>query len=100
NDPTERWQSKMNGHVAKDAVGKGEVVPVKRYRIRNVIEAHGDKLEMSHRSSLERFMQDATYVQRCRIANLHSSGGGGGERLGGLGNVPQRVRDGLARDQW
>jgi hypothetical protein len=101
NDPTPEWQRKANGQLAKDIVGKGELIPVKRYRIRHVVEQHGDKFEMSQRSALERFFQDATYAQRIKIVDLNRSGGpSGGDRLGGLGMAPQHVRDGHARNEW
>lgn len=99
-DPTPEWAAKMNGTVHAVTVGKGEVAPVKQYRVRHVVEQHGEKFEHSHRSALERFFQDADYAQRVRVASWNASGGGGHGRIGGLGDVPQHVRDGFNRDQW
>jgi len=74
---------------------------IRNYKIRHVVEQHGEKFEMSHRTALERFLQDADYAQRIKIADLNRAGGpSGGDRLGGLGAVPQHIRDGHARHQW
>jgi hypothetical protein len=99
-DPTPEWQRKHGSVIGKEAIGRGEVVPQKRYRIRHVIEQHGDKFDLSHRSALEQFLTDASYAMKIGIADLNRSGGGDGNRLGGLGNVPQDVRDRHARDAW
>lgn len=100
-DPTREWMRKA-GPVVANSAGRGEVIGLKRYRQKHVVEQHGDKLDMSKRSSLERFMQDATYSMRISVANLNRGGGAStpGSRLGGLGNVPQHVRDGHARHEW
>lgn len=69
NDPTPQWRSKA-GDIASVTVGKGEVVPIKRYRQRHVVEQYGNQFDMSKRSALERFMQDATYGMRISVADL------------------------------
>lgn len=101
-DPTPQWQSKANGHMAKTTVGRGEIVPVRQYRIKNPVEQHGDKLGMDKRSALERFLQDSSYAMRVSVSDPNRSGGfaSPGSRLGGLGNAPQHVRDGHARHEW
>lgn len=101
NDPTPQWMAKA-GNVASQVVGRGDVVPLRRYRQKHVIEQHGDKLDMSKRSALERFMGDSTHAMRVAVADPNRSGGHAapGSRLGGLGNVPQHVRDGHARHEW
>lgn len=101
NDPTPQWRAKA-GDLSSVTVGKGEVVPIKRYRQRHVVEQYGNQFDMSKRSALERFMQDATYGMRISVADPNRGGGKGapGTRLGGLGNVPQHVRDGHARHEW
>lgn len=102
NDPTPEWQAKAGSHMASQSIGKGEIAPLKRYRIRHVVEQHGDKLSMMKRSALERFMQDATYSMRIAVCDPNRSGSyaAPGSRLGGLGNVPQFVRDGHSRHEW
>lgn len=100
--PTKQWQAKAGANMASQSIGRGEVVPLKRYRIKHVVEQHGDKFDMSKRSALERFMQDSTYAIRIKAVDLNASGGGGapGSKLGGLGNVPQHIRDGHTRHEW
>lgn len=100
-DPTPQRLAKAKGYIAAQAVGRGEHTPVKRYRLRSVMEMHGDKFEMEHRTVFTAFVGDADLHQRIRIADLNSSGGGGSvQRLGGLGNVPDHVRDRHTRYEW
>ncbi|MFM7009496.1 MAG: hypothetical protein ACKO0Z_09240, partial [Betaproteobacteria bacterium] len=100
-DPTPQWRAKA-GAVSAQVVGRGEVVPIRRYKAKHIVEQHGDKLDMSKRSALERFMQDATYAARIGVMDPNRAGGyaAPGSKLGGLGNVPQHIRDGHARHEW
>lgn len=101
-DPTPEWQRKAGKALTTETMGKGEVIGLKRYRTKHVIEAHGDKLDMSKRSALERLMQDSTYAMRISVCDPNRGGGfaAPGSRLGGLGNAPQHIRDGHARHEW
>lgn len=99
-DPTPEWQIKAGSRLRKDLIGKGTVRPLRRYRARSVLEQYGDKFPMDMRTALARFMQDAVYAERVRVANLNSSGGGGGDRIGGLGDVPPEVRLAHNRHEW
>lgn len=88
------------GYLTHNAAGKGEAAPVRRYRLRSVMEIHGDKLGDEHRTVFAAFVADADLHQRVRVADLNSQGGGGGARLGGLGNVPDHIRDRHNRYEW
>lgn len=99
-DPTPEWMAKAGHVVSSVTVGAGEVVPTRQYRIRNPMEQHADKFGDDARTVIERFLEDSAYSERIRVANLHSSGGGSNGRLGGLGEVPQHIRDRHARFEW
>jgi len=106
-EPTPERITRANGTIGKITTKIGgeketrTTEVVRNYKIRDIVEQHGEKFEFSHREALVRFMVDSAKVQAVRVANLHSSGSGGGYgRLGGLGNVRQEERDKLARDQW
>lgn len=99
-DPSPEWMAKAGHLVSKVTVGAGEHVPTRLHRIRNPIEQHADKFGDDAKTAIERLLQDSVYSERVRVANLHSSGGGSHSRLGGLGNVPQHVRDAHARYEW
>jgi hypothetical protein len=99
-DPTPERQAKAGNYLASNVTGKGDAAPVRRYRLRSVMEIHGDKFEMEHRTTFSAFVGDADLHQRIRVADLNSSGGGGGARLGGLGNVPDHIRDRHNRYEW
>ncbi|NOU05342.1 MAG: hypothetical protein HOO99_04085 [Hyphomicrobiaceae bacterium] len=101
NDPTPERVARSGDVMHATTIGRGAVVPLKRFQVRNLIEQYADKFGMDKRSALARFMQDADYAKRVRCADHNSSGGGSpGDRLGGLGEVPQHVRDGHARHHW
>lgn len=99
-DPTPERQAKTGGYMTSQTVGRGETVPVKRYRLRSIMEMHGDKFLDEHRLAFAAFVGDADLHQRVRVADMNSSGGGGAQRLGGLGNVPDHIRDRHARYQF
>lgn len=102
NDPTPEWQAKAGRRVTKIDAGAGEVTARKIFKIRSPIEQYRDKLHLTRRTALERFIQDAVYAQKLRVADLEPSGSGkgAGNRLGGLGNVQDYAREGFARYQW
>lgn len=99
-DPTPERQTKMGSYMTSQTVGRGETVPVKRYRLRSIMEMHGDKFIDEQRLAFAAFIGDVDLHQRIRVADMNSSGGGGVQRLGGLGNVPQHIRDRHARYEW
>lgn len=104
-DPTPERQRKAgshktDGYLISQAAGKGEAAPVRRYRLRSVMEIHGDKFGDEHRTVFAAFVADADLHRRVRVADLNSQGGGGGARLGGLGNVPDHIRDRHNRYEW
>lgn len=89
---SEGWRK---GHASKE-LGAPTV-----YKERTVLDQYGDKYEVEFRLALTRFLQDAQYSERVRVADLAPAGGGvPGKRLGGLGNVPDSVRLAHARHQW
>lgn len=99
-EPTNEWKAKHGGTIVKQDAGKGPVRPLKRYQTQSFIEAHGHTFPPEIELAISRFLQDSEYHARIRTADLNSSGGGSGGRLGGLGNCPQHVRDGHARHAW
>lgn len=100
-DPTPERARKAGGdYLTHNVAGKGEAAPVRRYRLRSVMEVHGDKLGDEHRMVFAAFVSDADLHRRVRVADLNSQGGSGGARLGGLGNVPDHIRDRHNRFAW
>lgn len=99
NDPTPEWRTRNEGHIETRTAGTD--IRVKGYRIKHVIETHADKFSMDARSATERYMEDSQWHERIKVADWNGSGGGGSvSRLGGLGSVPQMVREGHARYDW
>lgn len=99
-DPTPEWERKNNGSVSKTTVGRGDVTILKQYKSQSWMDQHGGELHPDLQNAISRFIADSEYHQRVRVANLNSSGGGGAVRLGGLGDVPDHVRDGHNRHAW
>lgn len=100
-EPTPEQKRKGGKYLTSAVVGKGETAPLRRYRLRSVMEMHGDKLHDAHRMAFAAFVGDADLHQRMRVADLNGSGGGSGKpRTGGLGNVPQQIRDRYNRYEW
>ena len=99
NDPTPEWAARNAGHIETRTAGTD--IRVKGYRIKHVIETHSEKFSMDARSATERYMEDSQWHERIKVADWNGSGGGGSvSRLGGLGQVPQMVREGHARYDW
>lgn len=98
--PTRERQIKGGRYLTSQVVGRGEATPLRRYRLRSVMEIHGDKFEDKHRMAFAAFVGDADLHLRVKVADLNSRGGGSNGRLGGLGNAPQHVRDRHARYEW
>lgn len=99
NDPTPEWQSRNRGQIETRSAGTD--IRVKGYRVKHVMQAQADKFPLDQRSATERYMQDSQWHERIKVADWNGSGGGGSvSRLGGLGNVPQMVREGHARYDW
>jgi hypothetical protein len=99
-EPTAERQKKAGRYLYKQGAQPGENIHTRRYRLRSVMEIHGDKFEMEHRTTFSAFVGDAELHQRIRVADLNSAGGGSSGRLGGLGNVPDHVRDRHNRYEW
>lgn len=100
NDPTFQWLDKGGKRVVSDTVGKGEVIAAKRFRLRNLIEQYRGYLGEVRVRACERFVYDASYALRVRVANHQPTGGGSPNRLGGIGNRPQHERNAVARHEW
>lgn len=100
-DPTHERRRKANGYMGAQTMGRGETTVLKRYRVKSPLEAHGDKLPEDMRRALELFMNDSAVTARFPAVDLNRTGvATPGQRLGGLGEVPQLVRDRHARFCW
>lgn len=99
NCPTPEWMHRNNGQIETRSAGSD--IRVKGYRIKHVIESQAEKFSMDARSATERYMEDSQWHERIKVADWNGSGGGSSvSRLGGLGQVPQMVREGHARYDW
>lgn len=104
-EPTPEWKQRAGSALGKSVVkasGSNTVEVVKGYRIRHVVDQHGDKFGMHKRSAMEQFMEDASIAMKISVCDPNRGGGfsSPGSRLGGLGNVPQHIRDRHARHEW
>lgn len=97
NAPTPEWLARNGNQVVKVSVDKN--APAKAHRIPTPIEKLSTRFDFSEEQALARFLQDSKHDGEIRTANWQSTGGGE-TRLGGLGNVPQHVRDGCTRFDW
>ena len=99
NDPTPEWLARNSGQIETRSAGTD--IRAKGYRTKHVMETYADKFSLDQRSATERYMQDSQWHERIKVADWNGSGGGGGvSRLGGLGSVPQMVREGHHRFHW
>ena len=101
--PTPERLKKGGGYLKRrkdEGDERGDANVARRYQLRSVMDMHGDKLMLEHRTAFQAFVSDAELHKRIRVADLNSSGGGGGQRLGGLGNVPDEIRDRHNRYEW
>ena len=98
--PTEQWREKHRGIIAKVDMGRGEVKPLKQYRVRSFLDQHGEGFPDEVQNAIARFLQDSEYHQRVKVADMNRGGGGSIARLGGIGECPQHVRDGHHRHVW
>lgn len=99
NDPTPEWGAKAGRMLRTEVVGKGALVPLKRYKIRGVVEQYSEKIGITKVEALARYLQDWSYSQRVRVSNLNASGGAS-DPMGGLGDVKAYVRLGHNRHEW
>jgi len=102
-EPSPEWKKKAGDDFAQETVGKGYPVPEKRYWVRHPIERYGDKLPIEIELALTKFMAEATHHLRVKVSSWNSIPLGGvpsGPRIGGLGLVPQRIRDQHERHVW
>ena len=99
-DPTRQWRSKHTGFVETRQTGSD--IRKKGYQTRSPFDQNKEKYASHHQLAVARFLQDAAYAERSAVVDLNRIGGQSdpSSRLGGLGGVPQCVRDGYARHQW
>lgn len=99
-EPTPERKRKANGYLHSHTVGKGVYTPLKGYKLRSVMDIHADKFKDDHKTVFAAYVGDNEISQSIRVADLNSSGGSSGSRLGGLGNCPQHKRDRHHRAEW
>lgn len=90
-----RWVERAGG---RDCKTTSDVV--RGYYVRPFMEQHGGAFPDEIQNAIARFLQDSEYHERVKVSVLNRAGGSSMSRLGGLGNVPQHVRDGHARHVW
>ena len=81
--------------IASEVViaGTGPVAPLMRHKVRSFLEKYGEHYDDAKLSALTRFYNDGEIATRVNItANYNPSGGGGGDKIGGLGNISQEHR--------
>ncbi len=101
NEPTQEWLSKNKGNLETRHLAYGKGGSIKGYRIRPITESHAESFPEEMRLAFGRFLQDSEHHLRISVADLNRTGGGSpGARLGGLGSVPQFVREGHHRHIW
>lgn len=108
NAPTPERLARANGYIqvradddAKDGKSRARSRgALRRYQFRSVIDIHADKFPDEYRMAFIAFSQDAELHNKVRTSDLNASGGGSGHGLGGLGNVPQHIRDRHERFIW
>lgn len=97
--PTPEWLARNEGNIETRTAGSD--IRVKGYRAKHILDALADKLPIDQKTATERYLQDSQWHEKVKIADWNGSGGGSGlARLGGLGDVPQAVRDGHYRFEW
>lgn len=99
-EPTPEWRSKHGGAIETRQTGSD--IRKKGYQTRSPFDQNKEKYASHHQLAVARFLQDAAYAERSTVVDLNRIGGQSdpSSRLGGLGGVPQCVRDGYARHQW
>mgnify|MGYP000220413741 CR=1 FL=1 len=102
NDPTPEVRAKYGNALKAVSAGKGDaaagdVTAARAHKFKTPAEQIAPTLTLTRNAAIERFKQDGIYAQYVKVANLEPSGGGGGDRLGGLGEVDDLIRDGFAR---
>jgi len=101
NEPTAEWLEKNSGNIETRHVKYGKGGSHKGYRVRPITEAHAESFPDEMHLAFARFMQDSEYHLRIGVSDINRSGGGSpSARLGGLGLVPQYVREGHHRHVW
>lgn len=99
NEPTQEWKTRYAGQIETRRVSSD--IREKGYRVRHVMEQHGDKFSLDMRDATARFLEDSQWHERIKVADWNSNGGGSsGSRLGGIGNVPQMIREAHHRFDW
>lgn len=100
NEPTPQWRARNSGFVETRQTGSD--IRKKGYQTRTPFDQNKEKYASHHQLAVARFLQDAAYAERSNVVDLNRIGGHSdpSSRLGGLGGVPQCVRDGYARHQW
>lgn len=98
--PTPEWLAKAGRRATLVSTTRGGARTT--YKLRTPLEQYGDRLQLTRRTALERFLADSDYARRIRTANLQPSGGGKGDgsRVGGIGDVWDYARVGFGRYEW
>lgn len=99
-DPTPEWLERGGKRVTSVTIGKGEYIAQKSFMLRGLLDQYAKQIGQVRKAAGERFVFDACYKLRARIANWEPSGAGNPNRLGGIGNRPQHERQAVARHEW
>ena len=100
-EPTSEWIEKNKGNLETRHIAYGKGGSLKGYRVRPITESHAESFPEEMRLAFSRFLQDSEHHLHISVADLNRAGGGSpGARLGGLGNVPQCIREGHHRHVW
>ena len=95
-EPTEERKARAGSSLGKIAIKatSNAIAVVKGWRIKSPIEQHGEKFPEHLRLALERFMDTWDIDSRVCVSDLNRTRSSeSSRRLGGLGRVPQTVRD-------
>jgi hypothetical protein len=102
--PTNERLARQGGEEAFEAkpAGAGEVTPLKRYRVKGLIEAHEMKFAAHIVEAFQNFRDDVEAAGITHVtANYDGfSGGGRGPKTGGLGGAPYDVRQAYWRHHF
>jgi hypothetical protein len=102
-DPTPERVLKASEGIDGVLMGRGERVGQRQYRVRHPVESYKDHFDFANQRALEAMMADSDHATRVNItANYEREGirTAPGSKLGGLGNVPEPVRNAHARFFW
>jgi len=100
--PTPEFVAKRAVQAEVVTPGSGPVPPLNRHRIVAALKPYKEHFTVAEITALDQFYADAEAYGRVKMtANYDSSGGGTPYgRLGGLGNVEERLREQYVRFDW